>query len=123
MTKTIKTAWVTSTILLLTAIIAWKLFFPCEKNEKPKLEVIGFKTNDGWGYKIMHNEKQIIYQPFIPAIKERKAFETKETAVAAGNIVLRKIQSREIPMVTIEELEKAGIVSANKNGAEVIYNR
>jgi hypothetical protein len=109
MTKTIKTIWIISTILLILTLVPWKFLHKKDHTDKEKLKLICFETGDGWGYKIMYNKKQIIYQPFIPAIKERKTFGTKQLAEATGMMVLEKIKMHDKPTLSIEELQRVGI--------------
>jgi hypothetical protein len=93
----------------------------CNKNKtfENNLQLECFETGDGWGYAIKHKEKQIIYQPIIPAISQRSAFPTKHAAETAGKLVLKKMIRREMPTLSIAELVKAGIIKVT-NEQEII---
>lgn len=89
-----------SIILLLVGIISLDNI-----GQKDTYEVRVFQCEQqGWGYEIIENSKIIIYQPNIPCIKENKAFPNKNAALNTGKLVLSKIKNKEIPSLTIEEL-------------------
>lgn len=84
------------------------------------LQLECFETGDGWGYEIKHKEKQIIYQPIIPAISQRSAFPTKQAAETTGKLVLNKMIHGEMPTLSIVELVKAGIIQVTKEQQIII---
>lgn len=63
-----------------------------------------FQSGNGWGYKILLNEKVLIYQPTIPAIDTEKPFPTKESAQAVGSLVLDRLLKRQDIAVSISEI-------------------
>ncbi len=65
-----------------------------------------FKTSGGWGYKISEHGQVIIFQEYIPALEGKQSFQHQETAVLAGNLVIRKIISNRSPVITKKELIK-----------------
>ena len=68
------------------------------------------KTEEnGYGYRILHKNKVIIYQPYIPAINEKKTFSSEKAALSVGQLVLRKLREGENISITTEELHKIGI--------------
>lgn len=63
-----------------------------------------------WGYYIMKGGKIIIKQDIIPAISKKVSFQSEEDAKKTGNLVLQKLNSGNLPAVTIQELQKLQIV-------------
>ncbi|HNX65829.1 MAG TPA: DUF4907 domain-containing protein [Bacteroidales bacterium] len=70
-----------------------------------------YRVEGGWGYSIMVKNKEVIHQPFIPAIAGKTPFSTKHDAAKTGRIVLKKLQHGKMPTLTKEELVKAGIIT------------
>lgn len=98
-------------VFLFVFIASLFYLFACHYNKavKSKLNLIVFEIDNGWGYKINLDNKTIIYQLFIPVVEGNKAFHTKIEALKAGEIVLQKIKTHQAPIITKEELIKAGI--------------
>jgi hypothetical protein len=94
-------------VLLITAGIVWTL----TANLKGDHGVKTYRAGDGWGYSIVIKGKEVIKQPFIPAVGGRKPFETRRDAAKTGRMVLKKIQQGQQPTLTVEELKKAGIIT------------
>jgi hypothetical protein len=69
-----------------------------------------FKTDKGWGYSIIIDNKQFIRQDIIPAVEGNKGFATKEDATKVAELVLTKIKNKEKPIVKKEELRQLGII-------------
>lgn len=76
-----------------------------------QIQVITYQVKDGWGYKIMVQDRYIITQPFIPAIQGERQFPDKRTASKAGNMVKQKLSENKLPSLTLEDLESIGIDS------------
>jgi len=70
-----------------------------------------YRVEGGWGYSVMVKNKEMIHQPFIPAIAGKKPFSTQHDAAKTGRIVMRKLQHGKMPTLTKEELLKAGIIT------------
>jgi energy-coupling factor transporter transmembrane protein EcfT len=68
-----------------------------------------FRISDGWGYRVKIDNKDFIYQPFIPGIPGKKTFPDKKTAARAGNIVKKKLINHKVPNLTKEDIHKIGI--------------
>ncbi len=94
------------------------LFFTCQpketkktterKNNKLKIET--YKVKQGWGYKILYNEKIFIEQEHIPCISGKFSFETEEDAYKTAYLVCEKIFRQELPpSVTKNELDSMNI--------------
>lgn len=106
--QTIKKNWVY--VLLGFAI----LFFIYRKVITPaeNIQLKTFKTNTGWGYDIVKDDKLYIHQEIIPAIEGFKSFITKEEAEKVGKLVLQKIKNKEgggLPQITREEIDSLQI--------------
>lgn len=69
-----------------------------------------FKTDKGWGYSVMVDNKLFIRQDIIPVIEGNKGFATKEDATKVAELVLNKMKNKEKPIVKREDLEQLGII-------------
>lgn len=64
----------------------------------------------GWGYQITHNQKVIIHQPAIPAIRGNKPFVSEKQAMAVATLVIAKLNKGLMPpSVTRHELDSLRI--------------
>ena len=68
-------------------------------------EVELFKSEQGWGYDIVKNNKTYIHQPYMPVVEGQVPFSTRQSARKTGRLVIKKIQNQESPAVTREELK------------------
>lgn len=67
-------------------------------------------NNGGFGYQIFQKNKQVIDQPFIPAINTSKGFETDKDATKVAKLVIWKIEKGERPpSVSVMELDSLKI--------------
>lgn len=69
-----------------------------------------FKTDKGWGYSIMIDNKLFIRQDIIPVVEGNQGFATKEDATKVAELVLTKMKNKEKPIVKKEDLEQLGII-------------
>ena len=106
--QTIKKNWV---YIFLTVAIAFfvykKLVVP-----KQKIQLKTFKTDAGWGYDILKDDKIFIHQQFIPAIEGYKGFKNKDEAEKVGEITIERIKKGKgggLPQITLEELDSLHI--------------
>ncbi len=51
----------------------------------------------------------MIFQPFIPCISGKKPFMEKRDAEQVGQLVMKRMKSRENYTVTLDDLESLGI--------------
>ena len=63
-----------------------------------------FKSEGGWGYDILYNNKTIIHQPFIPAIDGQKPFSTKLLAEKTSHLVINKLRNNKSPRLSVGEV-------------------
>lgn len=85
------------------------------QNNKDAFQVNVFKVGDGFGYDITADNNILIKQENIPAIQQQKKFISYRQAEKAANVVVKKLNNRENPSISIEELKKLGILSALEN--------
>ncbi|WP_205513177.1 DUF4907 domain-containing protein [Longitalea arenae] len=89
-------------LVLLAAILfaAGSTFFMLVlKPAEPKgLHYSCFKTERGWGYDVLFNERIIIHQPFIPGKSGGDGFATKEQAATVAKTVIESIKSGNDPL-------------------------
>jgi hypothetical protein len=104
MIKTIRTA----AMLVITGMAA--VFFSCHPSPSVHYDLGVFKHEQGWGYEIQKNHKPYIYQKYIPAIEGNRSFSDKRSAKATGKLVLSKLQHKQLPTVSIEELKEIGVI-------------
>lgn len=71
-----------------------------------------YQIEEGWGYRILKNDKPIINQYRIPAIQNKYAFPSEKSAIIVGERVLEKIQLKEMPSISIEELMKLMVIDS-----------
>ncbi|HXA01909.1 MAG TPA: DUF4907 domain-containing protein [Cytophagaceae bacterium] len=81
-------------------------------NDHAKIEYT-FKTfptsNEGWGYSILKEGKQVIRQNQIPAIQGNASFANEADAEKVAKLVVSKLNAGEIPTVTTNDLTALGI--------------
>jgi hypothetical protein len=68
-------------------------------------EVELFKSEQGWGYKIVKNNKTYIHQPYIPVVEGQVPFSTRKSARKTGRLVIKKIRDHKSPALTREEIK------------------
>ena len=68
------------------------------------LSTFRLESNEGFGYDILNNNHIIIHQEFIPALEGKQLFRSREEAMAIGNAVLKKIENKQSPSITKEEV-------------------
>jgi hypothetical protein len=64
-----------------------------------------YKSEQGWGYDILKNNKIYIHQPFIPTVEGQVPFKDKQSARKTGRLVIKKIRNHKSPVITREELK------------------
>lgn len=69
------------------------------------------KIENGWAYKILQNNKVIIYQDLIPAVNGYFVFQNEEDAYKTAELVISKMmKSKDFPSVTVKELDSLGVL-------------
>jgi Domain of unknown function (DUF4907) len=78
------------------------------------IKAAAIQTSLGWGYEILADGKPYIHQEFIPGLKGRKGFDTKEDALLVANKVIAKIKMKQVPpAINVDDLKELGILKAS----------
>ncbi|RIV46737.1 DUF4907 domain-containing protein [Flagellimonas pelagia] len=81
-----------------------------EKIQEPILRKEVIKVHNGYGYQIFSGEKLLVQQEFIPAVRGNQPFQSAKDARKVANLVIKKIQDRTSPQVSVDELKELEIV-------------
>lgn len=68
-----------------------------------------YRSDAGWGYRIIKQGTVYIDQKHIPAIQGNIAFKSKEDAEKIGEIVKQKVINLELPHISIHTLDSLKI--------------
>jgi hypothetical protein len=103
------------TILIVIVPVVLLTFLLPEKEQKTqsKLNTQTFKTNSGWGYNVLINNKIYIHQEFIPAVKGNQAFKSKKDAEKVANLVIIKMKKGVLPSIKKNELDSLKVGYSN----------
>lgn len=106
----IKIASITGSVLLIALLIFATKKYSTNKNinsGKDKMlhiEPSVFKTSSGWGYDILVDHKIFIHQEYIPSIKGKKYFISKEDALKMAGLIIEKILKTGHPAINQNDL-------------------
>ncbi|MBU2929413.1 DUF4907 domain-containing protein [Winogradskyella psychrotolerans] len=81
-------------------------------NNSFSLQVI--EQDSSWIYEVYNEGSLFIRQEYIPAVKGRQGFTSKEDAEKIGNLVIRKLSEDKMPVISIMDLN-AYAISYKKN--------
>lgn len=73
-------------------------------HKKQILQSAVYNTGTGYGYTVTLNNKIVIKQPYIPAYSGNIPFCDSLDAVKVGNLVIDKIEGKQSPTVTKNDL-------------------
>lgn len=76
----------------------------------PSERVVAYKIENGWGFRILREEKVVIDQAFIPLIPGKNPFPTKRLALKTGKLVLTHLQQGIVPVIDFKDLRKIGVI-------------
>ncbi|NRR92264.1 DUF4907 domain-containing protein [Winogradskyella undariae] len=62
-----------------------------------------------WIYEVYEGNSLFIRQEYIPAVKGRQGFQSKEDAEKIGNLVMSKLSNNKMPIISVEELNANAI--------------
>lgn len=110
MTTTTKTR-----ILGLFGLAGIAIFFVIRWQMRPAIDYKVIEINNAWGYEILVDDQVVIHQETIPAIYSLMGFPTKEDAEKTARFLIKKIQRKETPRLTLTELEELGLPLNNKH--------
>lgn len=83
-----------------------------ETKKSKSVKALIFEGSEGWGYDILVNDSLFIHQEYVPVISGKHGFAKKEQAEKTANLIINKIKTGQIPVITRFELEK--IISVNE---------
>lgn len=69
-----------------------------------------YKTDRGWGYDVLVNDRIIIHQPFVPGKEGLNGFSTEKEAGIDAQTVIEKIKSGEHPLFSQKQLQRPGVL-------------
>ncbi|OQP65358.1 hypothetical protein A3860_16965 [Niastella vici] len=69
-----------------------------------------FKTENGWGYDVLYNERVLIHQPMIPGKSGGSGFDSEKAAGADAKTVIEKIKSGEFPLFGQKQQQRSGVL-------------
>jgi len=92
-----------ATKLYSTIIIIIVLLASCS-HKKHTLQSTVYKTGNGYGYTISMHNKVVIKQPYIPAYSGNIPFCDSLDAANVGNLIVNKIEHKQSPTVTKNDL-------------------
>ncbi len=81
-------------------------------NDLLKVEVVSFRTMEGWGYEIKVDNKTFIHQETIPAVAGERRFLLEQDALKTGNAVMKKLLAGKRPSLSCKEVMALGVCSA-----------
>jgi hypothetical protein len=90
-------------VLLLIGVLIY-LYFK-NSNSISIIQSIPFKTENGWGYNILVNDKIYIHQEYIPAINGKQSFQSRLEAQETGILVIKKIKKGQMPVIKTKDLD------------------
>ncbi len=93
-------------VLIASATIAATIPFLHTWKTAKKIEYKTFQTTNGWGYDILIDKKLAIHQQYIPAIPEKKGFDTEEFAKRAAGSVVDKLKNNKLPTLSYAEINQ-----------------
>jgi hypothetical protein len=95
--------------VLLSAVIAYNIFNIVSERVNYRAKAI--KVEGGWGFQIKHKNKVLINQPFIPGRQGKVPFPDRKSAITTGRLVIERIESHTLPLISPEDLIRMGLDS------------
>jgi len=93
-------------VLIASATIAAAIPFLYTSKPPKTIEYKILHSKEGWGYDILINKKLAIHQETIPAIPEKKGFDTQEFAKRAAESVVDKLKNNKLPTLSYAEINQ-----------------
>jgi len=91
-------------VIVISVVIAAAIPFVYMGRERKKIQCKTFHTSAGWGYDILVGNRLLIHQQFVPAIAEKKGFDTEASAKKIARLVIDKLENNKLPTITHHEL-------------------
>ena len=106
----IKTKYVVLLALILSAVMVCFIVLKTDfKTKTEDIEILVYKTNNGYGYSISYKNKLLIKQNNIPSIQRGHSFCNFKDAQKVANLVREKLYKKENPKITLQELQTLNI--------------
>ena len=107
MTNSMKTTKYLLLIISLFSIIS------CHKKPQQNIKIKISKIQNGYFYDIYKNDKLFIHQTNIPAVIYNQKFKNSKQCLKISNLVVKKMNVKNFPTITIEELKNKNIQFKN----------
>lgn len=91
--------------LLLILILYIPVHKVYKKTNHQEVILETFQIKNGWGYRILVNNKTLIYQPTIPAIDTLRSFPNETSAYAVGSLVLERLNKNQDFSVSLYDIQ------------------
>ena len=85
-------------------------FSGCTNTDETEFTCRAMQAEGGYGYMVLHKGDTLIRQPYIPAVGRKIAFATKEDALKVAKLVCRKLDEKQSPSISKEEITMLGII-------------
>ena len=85
-------------------------FSGCTNTGETEFTCRAMQAEGGYGYMVLHKGDTLIRQPYIPAVGRKIAFATKEDALKVAKLVCRKLDEKQSPSISKEEITMLGII-------------
>lgn len=90
-------------------LFAFFVILGCSQSKKV-YRINAFSNEGGWGYSIIEDDKELIYQPHIPVIQGYIVFCCEEQAEKIAQLVVYKLENgTNPPTISIKELDSLNI--------------
>ncbi|WP_299222232.1 DUF4907 domain-containing protein [uncultured Aquimarina sp.] len=98
-------------ITIVTGVLVLSFFLQKEtlKNDDVYTLKINERAEKEWYYEVYSDSKLIIKQETIPGVSGIQHFKSKEEARKIGTLVITKLKSGNMPMISLNELKKYDI--------------
>jgi hypothetical protein len=96
---------------LLFVILGGIILFNVIHIVSPERErVVAYRIENGWGFRIIREERVVVDQPFIPLLPGKTPFPNKHMALKTGRLVLTRLQQNVVPVIDFKDLKKLGVI-------------
>lgn len=104
----IKIALLISALLVITIVVI-NLTVNNQKGHLTPYSLSVLKEKNGWYYEVSLNDKLLIKQLYIPAVKGNQYFRSKKDAKKVGELMIHKLKNKKTPTITYNDLKENNI--------------
>lgn len=79
------------------------------KQDHVLVEVRAIEVPNGWGYDILRDGRPFFHQNIIPGLSGNRVFQSKEDALAVGQVIYNRILAGQTPSITEKEMREMHI--------------